>query len=170
MVKQYAKYMRYGKVVRCSWTAWDYKLIEDMDAEKATVKAVLLDNYERYRLLGIWIENWNKDSGFRERFTENIDACIKEREAYVEELRISDVTPVNEIRFITPHYDTKFVVNDLGRVKVNGKTQKVYYIDEYHFGFVDGAVYHICEFAELCEKNGIDINPVMRNTVLEQLA
>ena len=169
MVKQYAKYMRSGKVVKCSWTGCDYKLIENMDESADKVKAVLSSNYERYSLLGVWMVNWKKDEKFRERFTGNIEDCAKEREKYVAELRIADVTPANKIRFITPDYTTKFEVMDLGRVKVNGKVERVYFIDEYHFGFVGGLAYHICQYAEVCERSGIEVEPIERNTVLEML-
>ena len=166
MVKQYAKYMKYGKVVECSWTAEHYKLIEDMDESKDTVKAVAVDNWRRYELLGAWIRNWNKDEKFRERFTGNIEECTKEHDGYETELRIADVTPANKIRFITSEYKTIFEADDLSLVKVDGKAKRAYYIDECHFGFVGGLAYHICQFAEICERSGIEVKPIEKNTVL----
>ena len=79
------------------------------------------------------------------------------------------MTPANKIRFITPDYTTKFEVMDLGRVKVNGKVQKVYYIDDYHFGFVGGLAYHICQYAEVCERSDIEVKPLEANGTLWML-
>ena len=166
MVKQFAKYMKYGKVVECSWTAGHYKLIEDMDEAKETVMAVAVDNWRRYELLGAWMRNWDKDEKFRERFTGNIEECAKERKGYEEELRIKYVKPANRIRFITSEYKTIFEADDLSMVLVDGKSKRAYYIDEYHFGFVGGLAYHICQFAEICERSGIEVKPIEKNTVL----
>jgi len=38
--------------------------------------------------------------------------------------------------------------------------QRVIYLDSHHFQFWGGFCYHICEFAELCEKNGNIVEPV----------
>lgn len=166
MMKQFAKHMRYGKVVKSSWTGEHYKLIEDMDETKDSVKVVAVDNYERYRMLGAWLENWKKDEKFRERFTRNIEECAKEREGYEVELPVKDLNPANKIRFITSEYKTIFEIEDLSMVLVDGKPKRAYFIDEYHFGFVGGLAYHICQFAEACERSGIEVKPIEKNTVL----
>ena len=53
-----------------------------------------------------------------------------------------------------------FEADDLSMVLVDGKPKRVYYHDEYHFGFVDGLAYHICQFAEICERSGIEVKPI----------
>ena len=43
-----------------------YKLIENMDGGKETVKVVSMDNWGRYDLLKAWVRNWEQNSmGFR---------------------------------------------------------------------------------------------------------
>lgn len=161
MNKRFAKYMRYGKTVKSSWTDNEFKLIEDMNENKTTVKAVSLEKLRRWELLKAWIYNWEHDKDFRERFTMNIEDCRKEKSNYEEELKISDIIPNNKIRFIYPDYTSKFEVDDLSKVLVNGKSVRVAYYDDYHFLFVDtGRIFHICEYAELCEKNRIKVRPV----------
>lgn len=167
MNKKYAKYMRYGKTVKSQWTEALYKLVEDMDENNDTVKAVSMDVLRRYDLLNAWIRNYNHDKSFRERFTLDIKECEKERDSYVQELRISDVTPADKIRFIYPDYTDKFEVTNLSNVLVNGKPRRVIYIDGYHFAFADThAMFHICEFAELCQRNGLTVKPQENNTTL----
>lgn len=82
-------------------------------------------------------------------------------------MKISEITPHDKIRFITPSYETKFEVADLSLVSVNGTAARVAYIDEYHFTFVDkinvnlyGGCFHICQFAEICEKENIEVKPI----------
>lgn len=168
MNKEFAKYMKCGKKVQSVYTAQVYKLIEDMSANKDMVKAVDMDNWSRYELLNAWIRNWDQNSmGFRERFTENIEDCKAEMQGCEAEVRIDAVSPYNKVRFITSGYETKFEVKDLTYVLVNGKAARVAYIDDCHFTFVDttamnlyGGCFHISQFAELCEKNGIEVSPI----------
>ena len=170
MVKNFAKYMKWGKTVESNWTGEVFKLIEDM-GDGDTVKAVSLTNWRRYDLLKAWIRNWESNScGFRERFEKdgkNIEDCKTEKQGYEEELKISEITPHDKIRFITPSYETKFEVADLSLVSVNGTAARVAYIDEYHFTFADkinvnlyGGCFHICQFAEICEKENIEVKPI----------
>ena len=163
MVKSFSRYMRFGKLVKSLLTAEVYRLIEDMDENKDTVQAVNVNDWRRYDLLAAWERNYKNDKDFRERFAkrgENIEDCKTEREGYVTELQISNIKPHNKIRFIDTNYNTKFLVEDLQNVIFNGKSKRVIYYDDYHFSFEDGRVFHICEFAELCEKNNIEVFPV----------
>ena len=175
MTKQFAKYMTYGKKVACSWTGEVFSLIEDMDGNKETVRAVNLNNLRQYQTLNAWSRNWDNDSNFRERFSASIEKgehgtiedCREERKSYEVELKISDITAKDKIRFITPNYETKFEVDNLCMVLVNGKAARVAYMDETHFTFVDkinvnfyGGCFHICQFAEICEKNNIEVRPI----------
>jgi hypothetical protein len=169
MEKIFAKYMKWGKLVKHTSTGAVYKLIEDMDGGKETVKVVGEDVLSRYELLRAWERNWEQNSiGFRERFTEeNIKESAIERQGYETEVDISDIIPHNMIRFITPDYKTKFEVVDLSTVSVSGKEAMVTFMDETHFTFVDtistnlyGGCFHICQFAEICEKESIEVLPV----------
>ncbi len=68
-----------------------------------------------------------------------------------------------QIRFIDSHYNELFRIpdggqimittNDGGKIRANCK-----YIDEYHTD-IDGRCYHICQWAELNEKNGRTYSP-----------
>lgn len=67
------------------------------------------------------------------------------------------------IRFITPDYKEKFRIADGDSIILhlsNGNTMKrtCRYIDDYHLEVGDN-LYHICEFAELCERNGHTVEP-----------
>ena len=64
----------------------------------------------------------------------------------------------NSIRFIDSGYNEKFRVNDGEKILIhtrNGTTleRECKYIDDYHTQ-IGSDVFHICEFAELCERNG----------------
>ena len=66
------------------------------------------------------------------------------------------------IRFITPHYQEKFRIADGDRIRLvmeSGENREMTcrYIDDYHLevtGQTGSTVYHICEFAEVWERNG----------------
>lgn len=163
-----AKFMRYGKLVVSEHTGETYKLIEDMDSAKECVSVVNMNDWARYELLIAWERNWESNcSGFRECFTSNIEDCKLERQGYEQNLKCADILPKNEVRFIRLDYKPKFIVQDLSFVSVDGTIARVAYIDECHFTFVDkiamnfyGGCFHICQFAEICENNGIEVKPV----------
>lgn len=71
------------------------------------------------------------------------------------------------IRFIDPHYNEQFRIPDGGKIRITEQdgTSKEYscrYIDDYHLEINDGRnnLFHICEFAEIMEKNGRTVEPV----------
>ena len=70
--------------------------------------------------------------------------------------------PDRSIRFITSHYDTLFRIPDGGTVEVRFPDRvfisRCEYVDEYHvkMGY---DYFHICEFAELLEKQGGTVRP-----------
>lgn len=74
----------------------------------------------------------------------------------------------NGIRFITPTYKEKFRIADGDIILITKRDDKQIrmvcnYLDDYHFeGYADGRreTYHICQFAELSEKNGWDVSTV----------
>ena len=73
------------------------------------------------------------------------------------------------VRFIDSHYGTKFKVQTLSTILVNGHPAKAVYIDPTHFRLIEtdintrmwGDTFHICQFAELCEKSNIEVVPVI---------
>lgn len=70
----------------------------------------------------------------------------------------------NGIRFITPEYKEKFRISDGDRVCVtmlDGKTRDLTcrYIDDCHVE-VGSSLYHICQFAEIMERNGSTVTPL----------
>lgn len=69
------------------------------------------------------------------------------------------------IRFIDSRYNQLFRIADGGRIKLeypdgNSDIKTCRYIDEYHVE-VGITFYHICEFAELMEKNDVKYTPVI---------
>lgn len=67
------------------------------------------------------------------------------------------------IRFIDPHYREKFRIADGGKVSMKyrdgtAEVQTCRYIDAYHVE-VGRNLYHICEFAERCERSGCTVEP-----------
>ena len=68
----------------------------------------------------------------------------------------------NNIRFITSDYETLFHIPDGGIVEVSFPdrvfTARCEYIDGYHTKIGD-TVFHICEFAELLEREGGTVRP-----------
>ena len=69
------------------------------------------------------------------------------------------------IRFITPEYDDLFTLPDGAKLLLqypDGSTKTVpckACPDDHHFTLGNGGVLHICQFAELCRKNGITYAP-----------
>ena len=72
------------------------------------------------------------------------------------------------IRFITPDYKEKFRFADGEKIRIIGadgnfRDRICRYIDDTHFeteGEFGGTLYHICEFAELCEQTGSQVIPL----------
>lgn len=71
------------------------------------------------------------------------------------------------IRFITPHYEEKFRIADGDMVRIrcpDGKQidQECRYIDECHVEVGKGwdNLFHICQFAEMMERNGNSVIPL----------
>ena len=67
-----------------------------------------------------------------------------------------------EIRFIDPMYNEKFRIPDSGTIRIDypdrSFTARCEYIDDYHTS-INNRVFHICEFAELMERNGGVVQP-----------
>lgn len=70
------------------------------------------------------------------------------------------------IRFIDSGYNEKFRIPDGGRIRIDfndgslPEEQVCRYIDDYHFQTENGGIYHICQYAEMCEGNGYSVEPV----------
>ncbi len=72
------------------------------------------------------------------------------------------------IRFVTPDYRELFRIPDGGRIRLirpegDRIDRTVRYIDDYHFEIGLGSLsnlYHICEFAERMEQNGMKVLPL----------
>lgn len=68
------------------------------------------------------------------------------------------------IRFITPDYKELFRVKDGGKVHIISpdgaeSDKECRYIDEYH-AQIGSNIYHICEFAEIMERNSNTVKPL----------
>ena len=74
----------------------------------------------------------------------------------------------NGIRFITPDYKTLFWIPDGDQIRIQLRSGEhrdrvCRYVDSYHMevcGDSNSNLYHICEFAELVEKNGATVIPL----------
>ena len=71
------------------------------------------------------------------------------------------------IRFITPDYTEKFRIEDGDSIRViredkESRDQVCRYIDDYHMEIVGigDSLYHICQFAEMLERNGSKVIPI----------
>ena len=67
------------------------------------------------------------------------------------------------IRFIDSQYNDLFSIRDGSNIKITGygdviSIKKCRFLDEYHTE-VEGTCYHICQFAEIMEKNGYKYEP-----------
>lgn len=79
------------------------------------------------------------------------------------------------IRFITSYYEDLFRIEDGDRIRMllsdgSSKDETVRYIDDYHIQVGTGSydnIYHICEFAEITERNGTKVIP-LRSSLPEQ--
>ena len=70
---------------------------------------------------------------------------------------------VRDCRFIDSNYNRLFTVPDGENVVIEGfdgrqSVKACTYIDDYHFA-LNGSAYHICEFAEIMERNGAVYRP-----------
>ncbi len=71
-----------------------------------------------------------------------------------------------EIRFIDSRYNTLFTIPDGGKITItysNGEKaeRECKYIDAYH-AYIGNRCFHICEFAEVMERNGNKYEPTDR--------
>ena len=158
MEKKYYRFLKMGNLVSLNGEV--YKLQGNLsDAEGGLVPAVKAGEYERYNLLCTW--SWN-GVGITEEQRD-------EMESLVHQIPCEECEPADVVRFIDSSYNTKFKVRSGDDVNVNGKRYKAFYRDSYHFVFADedghdpfrsyGGCFHICQFAEICEKNGVEVAP-----------
>ena len=121
------------------------------------------------------ITGWDRDGyGFRldsEKYTFML-LCIPKKGDYnfyvyaYERYRLDGHIQQAEkgIRFINSRYNELFRIPDGGKILMENsdgeKCVRTYrYIDDYHTE-VGSQLYHICQFAELCENNGVKYSPV----------
>lgn len=76
-----------------------------------------------------------------------------------------ETLPKDDIRLINSHYDDLYRIPNHGVVQIDfpdgrSYTSRVEHLDEYHFDLGGlGNVYHICQFAEIMERNGATAYP-----------
>ena len=123
-----------------------YVLLEDYTGQ-TEIRAVRSDRKREYDLRIAWIRNNVGDPAKHRLAIASMTTLLPARR----------MIPSDMIRFITSRYNDLFYVPNFGTVLVDGKPRQVYYIDDCHFGFVGGSVFHICEYAEMRERRGIQI-------------
>ena len=70
------------------------------------------------------------------------------------------------IRFIDSSYNELFRIPDGGKIRVtfsDGEKEeyRCHYVDDYHVEIGSGRnLFHICQYAEICERNGSSVEPV----------
>ena len=72
------------------------------------------------------------------------------------------------IRFVNPHYKELFRIPDGGKIVITepGGEQRertCRFVEEYHTE-VGSSLYHICEFAEIMQRNGNSYGPVQEKS------
>lgn len=77
-----------------------------------------------------------------------------------------------DIRFIDSHYKDLFRLPDGGSIRITyadgeSAVRKCTYIDEYHT-MIGNNVFHICQFAELMERNGSTYQPEKEEMLMSQ--
>lgn len=125
-----------------------YVLLEDYTGQ-TEIRAVRNDRKREYDLRMAWIRN-------------NVGDPVEHRMAIASMttlLPTHRMVPSDKVRFVTSRYNDLFYAPNFGIVKVDGEPRQVYFVDDYHFGFVGGSVFHICEYAEMRERRGIQIAP-----------
>lgn len=155
MENWYKKAVRFGHEFKDT-DGNEYIVIEYPEREYDFLKCVKSENYERWHLLRAWRNNGvHKD-------TPEWESDDAERASYELAMFADDLIPIDKIRFITPYYKDRFTVISGGKILFNGKEKRVVYIDATHFYLVGKCwdSYHICQFAEICERNNITVEPV----------
>ena len=70
---------------------------------------------------------------------------------------------MKNIRFIDSKYNTLFEIKDGGEIIIKSnhhkKIYRCHYLDAYHFQ-ISNSIFHICQFAEIMERNGTTYAPV----------
>lgn len=121
------------------------------DYKDGYIFLVEAERFAEYETLRIWKHNGmisKMPPVEKKEFLARLEACVSK-------YSLDEVESADRIRFIDLQYEPIFSVPNFGYVVVNGERRQVYFIDEYHFGFTGGDVYHIRQWAELCEKNHI---------------
>ncbi len=150
------RWFGYGKYVRISGTR--YRLISKPD-DHGNIMAVKEKDFSRYSTLRA-----------RSNFMKVTPDQLEEMASYEEQICLIGAEPVGAIRIIDPHYNNKFVVKDLDYIYVNDIKSQVVGVESdsgngagaCHFRFLSGVgykgqVFHICEFAEICERSHVKV-------------
>lgn len=154
------------------WKKVDYrkKVVRDSDgvvfciAYESDTKddkrlAVRETDYADYRRIYGWLHSGKTSP-------ENAVAVYQaELGTLITEISLEGVSPADMVKFVAPTYETKFYVEDFGKITIDGEEYTVSYIDEYHFDLINekgyGTPYHICQFAEFMERSGRVVKPVV---------
>lgn len=162
--------MKYGNKVAKDGV--EYRLI-DVPDQNGLVSAVTMADYEKWDRLRAWIHNYIKSERFKQGMEEKgkpLEMLKAEKREYEVKLDLKTFKPADMVRFIEPDYKEKFRIRNGEQICIIGTDSKLYtvvFIDDYHMelfqekdsGMVSEGVYHICEFAEFCSRNGLTVRP-----------
>ena len=152
MRKEYAAYLTYGAHIKRGMDR--YFITGSYDEGSGKIPCVNI-KYQR-----IWTSLHTYSGNKR---TEESQVKVGD---LVEYLTVEEVEPLGQVRFIDCHYQDKFLVPAFGRVRINEEVRVAVPIDDYHLFLIkedqpsSARSYHICQFAELCERYHIKVEPI----------
>lgn len=127
-----------------TYSGEEYTLLDEYDGRE-TLKAVKKTDCDEYTTRRAWLQNHVGSEAENRQVMESLEFLLP----------ADEIVPSDKVRFITSKYETLFEVMNFGFIRENGKIKQVYFMDPYHFAFVDsGVCWHICQYAEACERVG----------------
>ncbi len=157
----YAEHIGFGSRVRDIYTGEVYRTVEDeFTRDPDGTECVAEKDYKQY----LNLKSKEEIGALTEEEKKQLSTMVTYADA-------GSFETADTIRFITPKYETLFRIRNLGRILVNGTEKRVVYLDDTHFTFTEGSgafgCFHICQFAELVEKNGWTVEPIEEDLVEE---
>lgn len=126
---------RYARIVSLEYS--QYPVSENASFDTLAVVGEM--NWSRYQLL----RQLQKNSSLTEEEE-------MEMKGYEVNVPIEEMEPADEIKFVTPRYELKFVVRNGGFIRIDGDLYRVVYIDPAHFYVVGKSMnyWHVFQFAD----------------------
>lgn len=159
MTRDQVRKVRLGhKVGLRSKTYYSIEYGNDIPDEEKHLHCVLEENWRRWRLLHAWTLNGVIDE------MEDKELLIHEMKSYEIGLKVDDLESREYVRIVDGKWEDMFLIDNFGRILLNGEKREVIYIDDYHFELRkikhnNGEIYHIHEFGEMVERHSAAVVP-----------